>query len=797
MTTWMKKDASTMRYVVLLAMSTIALTSWTLSVDAGDYNATNENGVRAFSKVPPVGVHPRVLMSPEDLPAWRKEVIKTYRGRTFFTQRFESKRIDTLAAIEPGTTDEDLLAACPDAGPQLNHELLYATLDVIYHQDNQRAEHVCRAIANFARVVLARSKDESKWGKIEENIGDVEGLDGIPAGLGHLWYRGGSDFALAYDYLYDYMTSEQQDICREALSAATKDLVCWGMGFPRGRGISNWYGYHGELGPMLLAIEGEEGYRADQWVRFRQAIRDWAEVHIYETGGSNEDGYTVNTSLREGQFTLLAMARRGENHFDRPNIRNYWKWTVLSLVPGEDTGETVGYSSNRAAPYESAPVMARWAAPGDKCINFFLRQYKGQDYGRQNRWQYAPMSTLFCMNWEDTDALPLDVAKLDLPIAAVFPYQGLFITRSDWSDDAAYLNMLARQDAWYDRHENVDRGRFVFAALGRRWAIDRPWAQAMKSSDHSLVHIDGTGQAEAKVGRGKAPNARLLKHEDLGKESGARSDDPGLLSYGVMDLKNAYDWLWSHSWTKPGDEWGPETRSFEELGWPWKRPGQPKTLHGDDDESCPKYNFRGCNLWRATNNPVRYCWRTGVLVRGSHPYAIIIDDVKKDDTERTYDWYMQIPDDVEFVPQANGSVLLIEKNEQRTYNRPNVGSRRLLILPMGGGKPSVKLEEYTSGVSRDIAHRARRLVISRKANEGRFRVVLYPFRTTVEPAGARGRENWEMYPLGAAVPAVSPPTSKTFFLKFEDQKHEWTFTAGADGRSRIRLQRGGEHWQID
>lgn len=786
-----------MRYIALKALPTVMLMLWALPVDGGDYDATNENGVRVFSAVPAVGVHPRVLMSPEDLPAWREEVIKTYRGKTFFAQRFESKRIDTLAAIKPGTSDEDLRAACPDAGPQLNHELLFATLDVIYHQDKKRAEHVCRAVANFARVVLARSGNESKWGKIEENIGDVEGLDGIAAGLGHLWCRGGSDFALAYDCLYDYMTPEQRKVCREALSAATTDLVCWGMGFPRGRAISNWYGYHGELGPMLLAIEGEEGYRPDQWDRFRQAMRDWAEVHIYETGGSNEDGYTVNTALREGQFTLLAMARRGENYFDGPNIRNYWKWVVLSLVPGEDIGETVEYSSSRAAPYESAPVMARWVAPGDKCINFFLRQYKGDDYSRQNRWQYAPMSTLFCMNWEDTDALPLDMAKLELPITAVFPYQGLFVTRSDWSDDAAYLNMLARQDAWYDRHENVDRGRFVFAALGRRWAIDRPWALAMKSSDHSLVHIDGVAQAEAKVGRGKAPNARLIAHGDLKSGSSEVAKGPGLLSYAVMDLKNAYDWLWSHSWTKLGEGWEPETRSFEELGWTWKRPGQPPALHGCDDGNSPKYNFMGCNIWRTPNNPVRYCWRTGVLVRGRHPYAIIADDVKKDDSQRTYDWYMPVPDDVEFVPQSDGGTLLTERDEQRTYDRPNVGSRRLLVLPLGAGEVSVKLEEYTSGISRGKAHRARRLVLSRKGQEGRFRVLLYPFRTTIEPAGARSRENWNMHPLGAALPAVSPPKSTTFSLKFEDQKHQWTFTSGEDGRCRIVLQRGGEKWRID
>lgn len=786
-----------MRYS-LLALSVIAcIAIFACPLAAEDYDATNENGVRLFSAVPPTGVHPRVLMSPEDLPAWRKHVITTYRGKTFFAQRFESKRIDTLAGIAAETEGEALLAVYPNGGPGDNHDLLYATLDVIYHQDAERAEYVCQAVANFARVVLARSGEEAKWGKIEHDIGDIQGLDGIASGLGHLWYRGGADFALAYDYLYDYMTDSQRDVCRRALSKATENLVCWGMGFPRGRGVSNWYGYHGELGPMLLAIEGEEGFQEKQWERFRQAIRDWAEVHIYETGGSNEDGYTVNTSLREGQFTLLAMARRGENHFDRPNIRNYWKWVVLSLVPGEDTGVTVGYSSGQVSPYESAPVMARWAMPGDKCVNFYLRQYKGEDYSRQNRWQYAPMTTLFCMNWEDSDALPQDMGQLGLPVTAVFPYQGLFITRSDWSDDATYLNMLARQDAWYDRHENVDRGRFVFAALGRRWAIDRPWAQATKSTDHNLVHIDGRAQAEATVGRGKAPNGRLITHGDLGTTDTVGGEEPGLLSYAVMDLKNAYDWLWAHSWSQPGDAWEPETRSFEQLGWTWDRPGQPPALYGCDDPSAPKYNFLGCNLWRAPNNPVQYCWRTGLLVREPHPYVMIVDDVKKDDQIRVYDWYMQVPDDVDFVPQADGGALLVERHEQRTYERPNVGSRRLLILPLGDGEPTVKLEEYASGVSRNVAHRARRLVISRRGVEGRFRVVLYPFRTVNEPAGATWREDWEQFPLGAAVPAASQPSSSGFWLKIQNQKHEWTFTPGEDGRSRIQLQRGGEQIPVE
>ena len=363
---------------VLQTLCLVVLIGCNYPVFGDEYSTTNENGVRVFSRVPLVGVHPRVLMSPEDLPAWREHVITTYRGRSFFAKRFTSKRIDTLAAIPANVAGDELLAAYPHSGPGDNHDLLFATLDVLYHQDHERTRYVCTAIATFARVVLTRSNDKASWGEIKQNIGGVTGLNGIQAGLGHLWYRGGADFALAYDYLHGDMTPAQRDVCRQALSEATKDIVTWGMGFPRGRAISNWYGYHGELGPMLLAIEGEDGFRADQWKRFRQAMRDFVEVHMYEAGGSNEDGYTGNTALREGQFTLLAMARRGENYFDTPRMRNYWKWGVLSLVPGEDTGATVGYSSAKLDPYESAPVLARWAMPGDKRINFFLRQFRAQ-----------------------------------------------------------------------------------------------------------------------------------------------------------------------------------------------------------------------------------------------------------------------------------------------------------------------------------------------------------------------------------------------------------------------------------
>jgi hypothetical protein len=543
---------------------------------------------------------------------------------------------------------------------------------------------------------------------------------------------------------------------------------------------------------MLLAIEGEQGYRPDQWAAFKQMMKDWAEVHFYENGGSNEDGYSINTSMREGQFSLIAMARRGDNYYASPNIQNYFKWMVLSLVPGEDSGDTVGYSSCRAAPYESAPVLARWAMPGNPLVNYYFWRYKGDDYSRQNRWQYAEWSTLLCMNYEDSDALPLDMGKLGLPMTHVFPYQGLFITRSDWTDEASYLNILGRQDAWYDRHENVDRGRFVFAALGRRWAIDNYWGSATQSKDHSLVHIDGIAQAEAKSGRGKAPNARLTDHGDVDTET----TPDGVLSYATFDLSNAYNWLWVHNWDNPGEGWEPETRSFEEIGWTWERSGQPATLHGSDNKTIPEFNFEGMNFWRKPFNTVEHCWRTGVLVRGARPYTLIVDNVKKDDQPRTYDWQMLLPNDLEYVPVSKNQFMLVEKTEETVYGKPVVGSRRLLVTCMGSGTPDIRMEEYAASYPRGSAFKARRMVVSRTESAGNFRIVLFPFRTTIEPTGATAREDWNQYPLGAEVPTFSAGNEKQFFLKIDGRKDAWTLTSTETGSSSIRLQRGGKHWEF-
>lgn len=50
-------------------------------------------------------------------------------------------------------------------------------------------------------------------------------------------------------------------------------------------------------------------------------------------------------------------------------------------------------------------------------------------------------------------------------------------------------------------------------------------------------------------------------------------------------------------------------------------------------------------LW----NPVQKAFRTAALVRGNHPYVLMVDDIRKDDSSHLYEWAMHLPPDLEII----------------------------------------------------------------------------------------------------------------------------------------------------
>jgi hypothetical protein len=181
--------------------------------------------------------------------------------------------------------------------------------------------------------------------------------------------------------------------------------------------------------------------------------------------------------------------------------------------------------------------------------------------------------------------------------------------------------------------------------------------------------------------------------------------------------------------------------------------------------------------WRE-HNPVQYAYRSAGLVRGEHPYALIVDDYRKDDREHLYQWLMQIPNDVHIVDQSVGTpgqdkVLDLILGEKE-------GNRRLLLRVLAAGaEPSAaklvqieaKLESYDQERRGNVTT-YQRISLPLRSVRGHFIVLLYPHRQ------------------GASLPTTAWTQDSTRLkVAWLDQTDEYRLSAGGDGRTRLVLRR--------
>jgi hypothetical protein len=214
---------------------------------------------------------------------------------------------------------------------------------------------------------------------------------------------------------------------------------------------------------------------------------------------------------------------------------------------------------------------------------------------------------------------------------------------------------------------------------------------------------------------------------------------------------------------------------------------------------------------RAPFNPMEYVFRTVGLSRGAHPYGFVIDDLRKDGADHLYEWCGMLSGGV---CQANvadapkGSLVLgydrskdSVKNGITTIARqeaqpgqvsntpantplmtPSKGDPLLLVLPISpedrvdSSPPPIRVETAQGPLDKNgIPQPYDRLVISKRAKEGHFKVLLIPYR------------------MGEPMPSVSfDGKSVTTALTWDDQKDLITFDQGTDGKTSIAVTREGK-----
>jgi len=713
--------------------------------------ALDENGARVLGELPPVGEHPRLYFNADGLPRIKQRLETTAFGKAFKktvlgTVQQVQERYAGLAALGAEDITREVVETHmrPDEGRNIQWGV--ASVYAAAYDDADFKQFMARVITNHGRILLASK---------QLGVGGTARLwDTTNFSVGESWTIGAAGLAVSYDVLFNNMTAEQRSIVREAIATATKGRRSYGADLPKGFASSNHYGYHGDLLVLLCAIEGEEGFNRATYDTIRRIMRDYWEVALTDLGVCREDAY-VQLGLRAGSRALAAMARRGDNVFGSEKYRHFMEHMVLDVEPfpgGAYVGGASGSMATRL--YQTYAVVGRYMRPEDAAANVVYRHTFGDDYGRGFRWQGHLDLVVFGGDWKGPDSREEALRESGLPLSRFYPVRGKLTFRSDWSDEALQVHFDARPDAFLIGHDKVDRGHFTLSALGRNWAYNGGFATFGPSTHNSLVHIDGKAQGW------KAPSVRFQTHRIT-----------PIATTGSADLKYAYDWQWSPPWPAKEDGrypaskgWEPERSDPRDLGWPTDHTPDwlPDQIYGSRTGYATK---RPAGNWmrRWPYNPVLRARRATAAVRGRHPYAIVADDIQKDEKAHTYRWTMQLPTDLELKVHRAGDFIVGEADE------PATGGRCLLVRALQadttGNSLAGRVEAYVAHTDtrRGKKTEGKRLILEVTAVAPHFKIMLFP------------------HLVGEALPTTRwIERGRILTVRWADQRNRLTFASGED-----------------
>jgi hypothetical protein len=205
---------------------------------------------------------------------------------------------------------------------------------------------------------------------------------------------------------------------------------------------------------------------------------------------------------------------------------------------------------------------------------------------------------------------PLAPAAAGAPLAEHFVGRGLCIFRTGWEPGDVMFSVEA---GLYQAvtHNQADKGHFTLYGLGQRWAIDSGYGNNRQPGGrdqtvaHNCVLVDGVGQAL--TGAGAGTNGRILAYRDSPR-----------YGYALCDATEAYN------------------RNDK---------GQPGAT-------------------------VRQALRHSLFIRpaqGVPAYAVIFDDIRKDDQPHEYTWLLHTDAHNEVTVAADGATVTPETTSGGAY----------------------------------------------------------------------------------------------------------------------------------
>jgi hypothetical protein len=742
-------------------------------------------GVRQLRPAPPPGVHPRILFGPDDLADVRARVRETRCGQQAWkhilcwTEAMKGRYDDAadyarpdrfkggfgglrgpvplfrLGAPAPAKGAKyvrsepaaALWAALADGSAREFPAYYWNTLSLEAFRcliDDDAAGSAAAAGAMLTMLRLDQAKrDSDRKAQQAKKPGEPLPPPAQPVG--------GFQLAFAYDFLFNRMTPAQRAEVQAELAATTWSHDNYGTFNTAESSRSNWATFSYWLF-QVLAIEGEPGFNE---LKVRGMYRGWRNLLTYGwfQSGATYEGEAKNQLGMDGVI-LFAMRAR-QYGFDNLAAHPYLQAYARSFLPHSANAMLTGFhkydllGGSRAGSGGFASIDSiglKFMFPDDRIIDWCYRQAMGDDYGGVPDRPDGYYNGLLFFAVFASDYLPdnRDPKALNLGTTFFCGERALVMTRSSWDPGAMQLAMHVRQAN--GGHPFADRNAIMVAGAGRIWSPNG--YASFRTFENSVVTIDGQSQSETVPGR-------LVDFADRPQAT-----------FAVGDAKYAWDWSWSQGKAKAGIAY-PTAADVRDgnIEWP---PGSEPVLHTTNDFAYLKLPHAYLNRplcesghWilpsgavspvaRSPRFPVIKAFRTAGLVRGPQPYAVVVDDIRKDSAPHRYDWTLAVEPDVQIASidrRSDGICDLLltgfDPDQKGPRAKEPLGSRLPPDAEIPAGQPML-LVRVLAGLNAGDAEPAivelpnaanpkkyaaiRRLVLASQAIEPGFKVLLVPHR---------------------------------------------------------------------
>ncbi len=802
-------------------------------------------GIRQLNQIPPPGVHPRIYCTPADLPEIAFRIKTTRCGQeewknllcfvNFMKGTYNARA--EYAQLPEGEVSQDknpTRVPLMREGFGANQAGASACYKALIHGDLSQdpkglwnvfpleafrcwIENDASAAHELALAVTTALKIEQAKREVTRKNKN-EPLEQPIAGI---------QLAYTYDFLFNFLSADQKKTLHDELANGTWSHDNYGTFNDATNSRSNWATFSYWL-IEVLSIEGEPGFND---LKVRGIYRGWRNLFTY---GWFESGATYEGEAKNqlGMDGVLALAIRAQAYgFDNLAAHPYVRAYATSFLPKSVIPTRDGFvkydllGGCHGTPLPADLIGLKFLIPDDKIIDWVYRCSVGEHYERlPNRseaggydptvWgSYFDQLIPFLIFASDFDPANNDPSRLGVGNTFFCGERALMMTRSSWSKDAMMLNLHVRQAN--GGHPFADRNAIMVAGAGRVWSPIDGWGyQAWQNVNNSDVVIDDHAQADVS-NEGFHTPARMVDFVDEPQAT-----------FAVGDGKYAWDWNWRPD--QPRGKQGTFTLEDFKAKTITVLPDWELENHTVDDFSYLKLNYaylnqplsrqpdwlkmEGCisPMLRQPDYPVQRAFRTAGLVRGTHPYALVIDDIQKDDQPHDYTWYMTVEYDVQiakidkpndheidlvltgadpaqkFAPGASGSPSPPLPAKLGDTAQIPAGQPMLLVrflnyrntepekIATEAKEPTILEDAPPASPKGHYLQRVRRLAVPVRAVSPEFKVLLYA------------------YHQGDGIPATSWAGANQVKVSWPDQTDQITFSTGSSGKTNVTVTRGAE-----